>query len=229
MDEPLPELFTLISLMIGLFGATVTAVIFIKAFGEKKVVEYLDEAKEKTLEMEKTGSSEESLLKLDGYRKGIEHCRIGFAAVTITPVALFAIWVFSTCIYVSLSEECEQLFAVSRKFDQPFVGADPNKERTTKDGSAASAGHILKNAITECLRRRIFGRTTCTATTIIDLACILLGFLCLGQSWRRHKDITKLHETVIAERIPRLKKTPTDSSTPKQQGKKPKSTGEEPL
>ena len=71
MNDPLPELFTLISLMIGLFGATVTAVLFIKAFGEKKVVEYLEEAKEKTLEMETAGSSKDSLLRLDGYRKGL--------------------------------------------------------------------------------------------------------------------------------------------------------------
>ena len=72
------QLFTIISLMIGIFGATISVILVIRNVGTQKVKDNDKLALDKIEEMKEKGAVADILDEAGGYRRKINYCGIWF-------------------------------------------------------------------------------------------------------------------------------------------------------
>lgn len=208
MNSFVPELFTIISLMIGLFGGTISAIVFIKAAGDRRVQHNLAQTDAKIDEMVEAGAKEESLTDADQYRCKIERCRGAFRILTLIPIVFFALWIFLTSFYVSLSAECKPLFDYSQQIGQSSEITDSNQ--TPTPGKSDSSGIQMTIAdICVFLKGYLFSRRTCFIITLVDALCIYIAYKFLRRAKKQYQEVEKLHKTIMSQTKPEYKKTQT--------------------
>lgn len=161
-------LLTLISLMIGVFSASICAILSIKAFGEKWVVGKTIEAEEMYALIDKLskGSFCKRFSKI--IRNAITHFYKVWRLLFLVPIVVFSLWAFSTAFYVTGGETCKSY----------FVSSIP-------DNNAPPASLIVSNGkeSTHIGMPWFLGRTVLLAITCIYSLSIVVAVLILIIIW----------------------------------------------
>jgi len=202
----LVELFTIISLMIGLFGGSISTIIVIRATCERRVQIHLGEADEKIKEMGGSNCQKDTLTEADVYRDRIKKCLDAFQNIALIPSILFLFWIFLTSFYVSLSTDCGVLFDHSQKNNQNLEIKKQNETKEPYDAKQSSARMII-NAINIQLARVLFCRLTIILITIVFAFCVSWAWRNLRRSDKQYIELEKLHRTAIREKTAQYKKT----------------------
>ena len=102
------ELFTIISLMIGLFGGTYSVIAFIVSEGNKKITKDHDTCKSKA-ESIKTISGEEAYNEAKKSLSKLCSCRTTWKFVQIAAILVFAGWSFFATVYVAIQSHTNNI------------------------------------------------------------------------------------------------------------------------
>lgn len=99
--------------MIGIFGASISAILSIKIFGEKWVAEKIMEAGEMYTLISKLskGSFCKSFSKI--IKNAITFLFKVWRLLFLVPIVVFSLWAFSTAFYVTGGETCKSYFVSS--------------------------------------------------------------------------------------------------------------------
>ncbi len=104
------HLLTLISLMIGIFGASISAILTIRTFGEKWVAGKIIQAGEMyaLIDTMSKGSFCKHFSKI--IRDTIKFLYKVWRILFLVPIVIFSLWAFSTAFYVTGGETCKSYF-----------------------------------------------------------------------------------------------------------------------
>ena len=181
---------TPISLMIGLFGATLGAILSIKTWGDKKLELFLGEAGEKIRTMKDLSQGGLVLDLSQKHRKGILLCGTAWRLLIFVPIVVFALWAFMAGFYVSTSKICHPFFSHSQ---------ESNEDIKSSSQSLGESSASYKGKSSPVVYSLLFSRPTIFIVTFIDCLCMLaaVGFLIfLG---KRLGQIRLLHRIVVDE------------------------------
>ncbi len=176
MTDPL---FTIISLMIGVFGATISVILVIRNVGSKKVDENYKLACDKISEMEDAGIVDINIGDAENYRDKIKHCGTWFTRYTLFAAIIFGVWVFATAFYVSFNGYCKQL-------SQPVSSSAAN-----------SADPFSFNKIISTI---LFGDWTIGIVSFAYLFLVGFALFHLQKTDANYKEVGKLHKALMAQR-----------------------------
>jgi hypothetical protein len=202
----LPDLFSIISLMIGLFGGSISTIVVIRHSCDQKVSRYLEETKEKTKEMEAVRCRKESLQEADRYRDRITRLGKSYRTLTLFPSVIFLIWIFLTSFYVSLSVDCDLVFSSCQSNVAPSDVQNP-KESLVPRQETESSIRIIIDALNNILKKLLFRRLTLFVITLVDLICVWRAWRNLKGADKQYQAIVTLHKTVVRENTPEFEKT----------------------
>lgn len=215
MTDPL---FTIIPLMIGIFGATISVIFVIRNVGFQKVKDNHELANSKIEEMKDSKAAPSILSDVQILRDNIRQCGTWFTRYTLIAAAIFGVWVFTTAFYVSFSGGCKKLTQFGSVHTTNTPPADPCQAGTGSGGVDENTHHnpsVLKKTISAVL----FSDWTIGLVSLAYL--VLLGFALyhLRRADSNYDEVFKTHKNFMRQReadTKDLKKTGGETTEDKQ-------------
>lgn len=189
------DIFTSISLMIGIFGATLAAIVSIKTFGDHTVKDAVANAGVRTKHLAEIARGKTAIRICRACRKGTTCCSWGWGSLLVVPIACFAVWIFSLAFYVGYSDSCSHAFSTKPVPNQ--AQKDPNavSDANARESLSSHDRDTIDPAdVTWSLRRG-----TLRVVTIINLGCTVAGLALLSIVWLLSKLLNWQYSTAVEE------------------------------
>ncbi len=201
------QLLAIISLMIGMFGATISVIVVTRRIGEMRVRRNLDAAEAKIADLQDWKAGKATLDNAECYRRNIAGCRAAFTIITLVPIIVFGVWIFLTSFYVSLSGDCKELFIFCDTQDSQTTNT---KQTTKSDSPDESATQALIDEMCGFVETKLFSSCTVLIVTLIHLLSVFAAIKFVRRANYKEIEIEKLHTTVKAQKE-QLEKTSSAS------------------
>lgn len=188
MTDPL---FTIIPLMIGIFGATISVILIIRESGLVKVEASLSLSASKIKALKNAKATDPNVTEAKEYRDKIISCRTWLGRYTFAAALLFGAWIFLTAFYVSFSGGCKQL---SQPIQSCREQPDPNKPAADPKQVQANKGGFHK--ITEGV---LFSDYTIGIVALLDLSLLIAAGFHLWRATANYRALYKMHTRLMRE------------------------------
>lgn len=196
MTDPL---FTIIPLMIGIFGATISVIFVIRNVGTQKVKDNHELANSKIEEM-KTAKAVASIVgDAETYRDNIKQCGTWFTRYTLTAVAIFGVWVFATAFYVSFSGGCKKIAQSTSSTTPETPPADPC-QAATRSGGVDENTHHNPSALKKTISAGLFSDWTVGLVSVAYLLLLFFAWRHLKLADNNYDEVFKMHKNFMRQR-----------------------------
>lgn len=201
-------IFTIISLMIGVFGATLSVIMSVKSFGDRRVDQAEEQVGEQITIIEglvEDNEQSRAVWVCRKCRKVISLCGHAWRVLLFIPIAFFAFWAFSTAFYVATNDAC------SIYFDQ-LTNPDPNQ---VVDANAPSAIHGGEGGPLGLSKApMLFQPWMILLVSVVDLVCIFAAFGFLASLHIAKVIVGWFEESVVQQATDavKLKKIPNQAA-----------------
>ena len=213
----MPQLFTIISIMIGLFGGSISTIIIMRNTCERRITENLKSADEMIRELQEIDCSADSLKQAGQSRDYIKNSGNSFTGVASAPSLLFLIWIFLTCLFIILSPDCRTLFKPAQSHNQKTETGTQEQTTPQLQWHELPPLQLAGNAISMLLVPLLFSKYTLGFVALVDLLCIHLARRLRKNVGRQYDKITTLHKTLTQEKGEAYKKMKTVPKEPSPQ------------
>ena len=188
MTDPL---FTIIPLMIGIFGATISVILVIRNTGLDKVKANLNLSATKIKELKKYNADDSNVTTAKDFHDKIISCRTWLGRYTFFAAILFGGWIFLTAFYVSFNGGCKQLcLPIQCCYEQ----RDPNTP-------AVDSNHVQanKSGFHKIAEGALFSDGTIVIVTILDIFFVIAAWFHLWRATINYRELQKLHKYVMPQ------------------------------
>lgn len=196
MTDPL---FTIIPLMIGIFGATISVIIVIRNVGSQKVEDNHLLANSKIEEMKNSGAVTSIINDAETHRDNIKQCGTWFTRYTFITAAIFGVWIFTSAFYVSFSGGCKELTQLGFNHTTNTPPADPCQAGTGLGGVDESTLHN-PDALKKIISAVLFSDWTIGLVSFAYLVLLCFAFCHLIRADSNYDEIFKMHKNFMRQR-----------------------------
>lgn len=188
MTDPL---FTIIPLMIGIFGATISVLLVVREAGLVKIKASLSLSASKLKALKKAHAKDLNIADAKEYHDKIISCRTWLGRYTFAAALLFGTWIFLTAFYVSFSGGCKQL---SLQIQSCCEQQDPNKPEADPKPVLVNKSGFHK--ITEGV---LFSDWTIGIVALLDLSLLIAAGFHLCRVTVNYRALYKMHTRLMRE------------------------------